>query len=95
METSVITTKGQMVVPAKIRRKLKIKRGTKVVIIEQEDGFLVKPLDRKFFEHFAGILPTKGKLTKALLEQRRTEHCRNMRETYPDFLARGAVPQDL
>ena len=73
METSVVTVKGQMVVPAKIRRKLKIKKGTKVVIIEQEDGFIVKPLDRKYFEHFAGILPSKGKATKALLEERRKE----------------------
>jgi AbrB family looped-hinge helix DNA binding protein len=73
MDTSVVTTKGQMVVPAKIRRKLKIKRGTRVVIIEQDDGFVVKPLDRKYFEHFAGILPTKGKATKALLEERRKE----------------------
>lgn len=73
METSVITIKGQMVVPARIRRKLKIKKGTKVVIIEQEDGFVVRPLDRKYFEHFAGILPSKGKATRALLEERRKE----------------------
>jgi AbrB family looped-hinge helix DNA binding protein len=73
METSVVTQKGQMVVPARIRRKLKIKRGTRLVIIEQDNGFLVKPLDRKFFEHFAGILPTKGKASKALLEERRKE----------------------
>ncbi len=73
METSVVTLKGQMVVPARIRRKLKIKKGTRVVIIEQEDGFVVKPLDRKYFEHFAGILPGKGKATKALLDERRKE----------------------
>lgn len=73
METSVVTVKGQMVVPARIRRKLKIKKGTRVAIIEQEDGFLVKPLDRKYFEHFAGILPSKGKATRALLEERRKE----------------------
>lgn len=73
METSVVTVKGQMVVPARIRRKLKIKKGTKVVIIEHGDGFLVKPVDKKYFEHFAGILPGKGKATKALLEERRKE----------------------
>jgi AbrB family looped-hinge helix DNA binding protein len=70
MEISIITAKGQIVVPARIRRKLKIKKGSRVVIIEQEDGFKVKPLDRKYFEQFAGILPTKGKATKALLEER-------------------------
>jgi AbrB family looped-hinge helix DNA binding protein len=76
METSVVTQKGQMVVPARIRRKLKIKKGTKLMIIEQDDGFLVKPLDRKFFEHFAGILPSKGKASRALLEERKKERKR-------------------
>jgi hypothetical protein len=46
------------------------------VIIEQDDGFLVKPLDRKFFEHFAGILPSKGKASRALLEERKKERKR-------------------
>jgi AbrB family looped-hinge helix DNA binding protein len=76
METSIVTQKGQMVVPARIRRKLKIKKGTRLVIIEQDDGFLVKPLDRKFFEHFAGILPSKGKASRALLEERKKERKR-------------------
>ena len=65
--------KGQIVIPAKIRRRLKIKKGTKVAIIEQEDGFLVKPIDKNYFERLAGILGTKGKLTKALLEERRKD----------------------
>jgi len=65
-----------MVVPARIRRKLKIKKGTKLMIIEQDDGFLVKPLDRKFFEHFAGILPSKGNASRALLEERKKERKR-------------------
>ena len=76
METSVVTVKGQIVVPAKIRRKLKMEQGARVAIIEQEGGILVKLLDKNYFEHFAGILPTKGKATKALLEERRKERAR-------------------
>jgi AbrB family looped-hinge helix DNA binding protein len=73
MDISTVTVKGQIVVPARIRRKLNIKKGTRVVIIEQEDGFVVKLLDRKYFDHFAGILPGEGKATKELLEERRKE----------------------
>ena len=73
METAVVTIKGQIVVPVKIRRKLGIKKGTKVAIIEDGHGFIVRPLDKKYFEQFAGILPTKGKATKALLEERRKD----------------------
>jgi AbrB family looped-hinge helix DNA binding protein len=71
METSIVTLKGQIVVPARIRRKLGIKKGTRVAIIEDEDGFSVRPLDNKYFEQFAGILPVKGKATKALIKERR------------------------
>ena len=73
METSIVTIKGQMVVPAKIRKKLGIKKGTKVAIIENQDSFTVRPLDKKYFEQFAGILPAKGKASKVLLEERRKD----------------------
>lgn len=73
METAVVTVKGQIVVPANIRRKYGIKKGTRVVIIEEHNGFMVMPLDKKYFEQFAGILPTKGKATKSLLAERRKE----------------------
>lgn len=73
MVTSVITVKGQMVVPARIRRKLNIKEGTKVAIIEEEHGFSVRPLNNSYFDQFAGILPVKGKATKALLRERKKD----------------------
>ena len=73
METSVVSSTGQIVIPVKIRKKVKIKNGTRVAIIEQEDSFEVKPIDEKYFERLAGILGTKGKLTKALLEERRKD----------------------
>jgi len=73
MDTATVTVKGQIVVPARIRRKLGLKRGSKVVIIEDPDGFSVRPLDRNYFENFAGILPEKGKATKALLQERRKD----------------------
>ncbi|MBI2891460.1 MAG: AbrB/MazE/SpoVT family DNA-binding domain-containing protein [Nitrospirae bacterium] len=71
METSVMTVKGQIVVPAKLRKKLGLKKGAKVAIIEDEHGFLVRPLNRTYFDQYAGILPGRGKATKALLEERR------------------------
>ena len=73
MKTSVVTVKGQIVIPAKIRRNLEIHKGSKVAIIEQKDGFLVKPLTRKYYEQFAGILPARGKATRSLLEERKKE----------------------
>lgn len=70
MVTTVVTTKGQIVIPSKIRQRLNIKRGTKLYIVEKEDQIILQPLTDKYFENMAGILKTKGKLTKAILEER-------------------------
>jgi|GEM_PF-3025771 hypothetical protein len=47
--------------------------GTKVAIIERENGFVIQVMNRKYFEQFVGILPSKGKATKALLDERRKD----------------------
>ena len=78
METSVVTTKGQIVVPAKVRRKFGIKKGTKIAFIEQKGKLIIQPLDKSYFESMAGILGTKGKLLHSLMEDKKRE--RNYRQ---------------
>lgn len=73
METTVVTTKGQIVIPSKIRSRHKIKKGTRLCIIERGDQIILQPLTGEYFENMAGILTTKGKLTKALFEERAKE----------------------
>ena len=73
MITAIVTTKGQIVIPSKIRRHLNIKKGTRLSVIEKSDEIVLKPLTREYFEQMAGILGTKGKLGKALLEERARE----------------------
>lgn len=70
MVTITVTAKGQIVIPSKIRRKLNIKRGTKLYIEEKCDKLILKPTTSKYFKKIAGVLQTKGKLSKALLEER-------------------------
>jgi len=73
METSVVTTKGQVVIPAKIRRKFGIKKGTRVAFIEQDKKLIIQPLDKNYFESLAGILGTKGKILKSLMGDKKKE----------------------
>ena len=73
MTTTVVTTKGQIVIPSKIRRRFNIKQGTKLCIVEKGGQIVLQPLTADYFEKMAGILPTKGKLTKAILEERAKE----------------------
>ncbi len=70
MNTTVVTAKGQIVIPSKIRRKLNIKRGTKLYIEEKGDELIIKTVTSSYFEKIAGVLQTKGKLSKALLKER-------------------------
>jgi AbrB family looped-hinge helix DNA binding protein len=73
MTTTIVTTKGQIVIPSKIRRHLQIKHGTKLFVEEREGELILKPLSAQYFNRVAGILNTKGKLSKTLLIERLKE----------------------
>ena len=70
MTPTVVTGKGQIVIPSKLRRRFNIKKGTKLYIEERGDELVLKAVTPEYFEKMAGVLQTKGKLSKALLEER-------------------------
>jgi len=76
MVTSTVGTKGQVVIPAKIREKYKIKNGSKIAFIEHGDEVILKPFDKSYFEKFAGILKGKGDLLKELKKEKEYEKLR-------------------
>lgn len=73
MNTTIVTSKGQIVIPSKIRRRLNIKRGTRLYIEEKGGELIIKAVTPDYFERIAGVLPTKGKLSKSLIEERRND----------------------
>lgn len=68
MET-VATVKGQIVIPAALRRKYRIKAGTKINVIDTGEAILLKPVTEESLKRLQGRLKGKGVL-KALLEER-------------------------
>ncbi|MFH0797345.1 MAG: AbrB/MazE/SpoVT family DNA-binding domain-containing protein [Candidatus Omnitrophota bacterium] len=70
MTTAIVTTKGQIVIPSRIRRRFNIKRGTKIYIEERRDELVLKAVTPEYFEKIAGVLQTRGKLSKTILEER-------------------------
>ena len=68
METT-ITIKGQVVIPAKIRHRLGIKKGTKFYVEDREGEIILRPLNKEYFQKMSGILKGGG-LVKALEETR-------------------------
>jgi AbrB family looped-hinge helix DNA binding protein len=71
METS-ITIKGQIVIPAKIRQRLGLKKGTKISVEERNGEIVLRPMNREYFQKMSGILKGGG-LTKALERSRRED----------------------
>jgi AbrB family looped-hinge helix DNA binding protein len=73
MDTSVVTTKGQVVIPSKIRRKFGIRSGTRIHFYEKNGEILMIPLTHELVDANIGFLGTKGKLLKALGEEKKRE----------------------
>ena len=71
METYV-TVKGQIVIPAKLRRKYGIKNGTKIIVTDVGDAIILKPVTEQYLKNLQGSLKGKGGL-KVLLEERRKD----------------------
>lgn len=70
MEESTMTSKGQIVVPAKLRRRYGLKPGTKVYFIERNDEILFQPLTKETIRSVHGMLKSKTPVTKELLKER-------------------------
>jgi AbrB family looped-hinge helix DNA binding protein len=73
MDKSVVTVKGQIVIPSKLRRKFGIKRGTQVYLYERGGEIVIRPVTDEYLQSLAGIIGTKGKLLKALMEEKAKE----------------------
>jgi AbrB family looped-hinge helix DNA binding protein len=70
MEEATITSKGQIVVPARLRRRYGLKPGMKVYFIEQNDEILFQPLSRETIRSVHGLLTSNTSVTKELLKER-------------------------
>jgi len=71
METYA-TVKGQIVIPAELRRKYHIKAGTKINVIDTGEAILLKPVTEESLKRLQGRLKGKGVL-KSLLDERRKD----------------------
>ena len=73
IETGVVTTKGQLVIPARLRRRFGIKKGTMVTFMEDHGRIIVQPVTREFIRGLRGSLKGEPSALAALLEERKRE----------------------
>ncbi|MDZ4158327.1 MAG: AbrB/MazE/SpoVT family DNA-binding domain-containing protein [Anaerolineaceae bacterium] len=63
------TTKGQIVIPSTLRRKYGIKVGTKILVYDDGESIILKPVTEDYLKKLQGSLRGSGAL-KILLDQR-------------------------
>jgi len=73
MKTAYISSKGQLVIPARLRRRYGIKPGTKVCFIERDNESLIQPVTREYIRSMCGSLKSETSATQALLKERAKE----------------------
>jgi AbrB family looped-hinge helix DNA binding protein len=67
---TVVSSKGQIVIPAALRQKLGIKTGTRLAIRSEENQLILQPITREFIGSLVGCC--KGE--DSLVEAREREH---------------------
>jgi AbrB family looped-hinge helix DNA binding protein len=67
---STVTTKGQLVIPSKLRRKYGIRKGTRVAMIEEEHRIILQPLTREYIRSLRGSLKGEPSALQFLKEGR-------------------------
>ena len=83
MNTAYVTSKGQLVVPSRIRRRFGIKPGTRVNFVEEGDRIIFQPVTREYINSFCGIFkqkPGEKSVVQELLDDRRAEKEKEDRE---------------
>ena len=72
-EVATVTTKGQLVIPSKLRRKYSIREGTQVAFLEEENRLVLQPLTPEFIRTLRGSLKGKPSAAKILQDERKRE----------------------
>ena len=67
------SAKGQVVIPKKVRDKVGINTGSKVIVKAVDGHIEIHPLPENPVEYYCGIFKKGSSLTKALLKERKRD----------------------
>ena len=73
MPTTILSERGQVVIPAEIRAQLHLEKGDRFEVEVRADGVILKPLPRQPLLHLRGAFKGADRLTEALLSEREAE----------------------
>lgn len=70
METAYVTSKGQLVIPARLRHRYGIKPGTKICFVERDNEILFQPVTKEYIRSVHGMLKSETSVIQELLKER-------------------------
>lgn len=63
-EVTAVSSKGQIVLPKKIREQLRIKAGTKMIVISDSENIILKPIRTPDISEFTALIDAAADLDK-------------------------------
>lgn len=66
IDITSVSTKGQIVIPNDIRKSLNLESGSKLIVIQEGDNILLKPIQRPSISEFQKIFEMGDKVRKEL-----------------------------
>ena len=73
-EYTTVTSRGQMVIPARLRKKLGIEAGTRVSVREENGRLILQPMTDAYIDAMQGLLGDTTAMIEYLHQERRKEN---------------------
>ena len=71
LDTVNFGTKGQVVIPRRLRKEFEIEEGTKATVISTPEGILLKPITRSYIKSLRGSLKGTKAMETFMAERKR------------------------
>ena len=71
LDTVSFGTKGQVVIPRRLRKEFEIEEGTKATVVSTPEGILLKPITRSYIKSLRGSLKGTKAMETFMAERKR------------------------
>jgi AbrB family looped-hinge helix DNA binding protein len=74
LEYATVTSKGQLVIPSGLRKRLGIEQGTRIAVREENGQLILQPMTDAYIDAMQGLLGDTTAMIEYLHQERRKEN---------------------